>query len=137
MPAGAICATRGQLEDLGMGHLEGRAEVHLGGLRLDGLHDARPRMAGVHAPQAGHAVQDLAAAGVPVVHAFGALQQARGLLELPVGGEGHPVGAHVGRRWPPPGAASVLDPMDSAACIRAGSTALFMAASRGLAKPRV
>ena len=39
-----------------------------------------------------------AALGRPVVHARGPGQQARRLLELPVGGEGHPVGVHV--RWP-------------------------------------
>ena len=87
-----------QLKGLGVAHLEGRAEVHLCRLLLDGLHDAGTRVAGVDAPQAGDAVQDLAAMHIPVVHARSLGQQSRCLLELAVGCEGHPVRAHVGRR---------------------------------------
>ena len=52
--------------------------------------DPRPRMAGVAAPQAGGAVEDFPAFGGPVVHAGGAGEQARLLLELAVGAERHP-----------------------------------------------
>ena len=87
-----------KLEGLRVRHLEGRAEVHLGRLLLDRLHDARPGVASVHTPQASRSVQHLAAAVVPVVHALGTGQKARRLLELAVGGERHPVGGHGGGR---------------------------------------
>jgi hypothetical protein len=62
MPGRASLATAlGQFEGLGVAHLEGGREVQFGRLLLDGLHDARPVVAGVHAPQAGHGVQHLAA----------------------------------------------------------------------------
>src|SRR5690606_15250569 len=60
----------------------------------DRLNDARARMAGVAAPQAGGAVQDLAAFDVSVVHALGRGQQAWRAPELAVGGERHPEGVH-------------------------------------------
>ena len=85
----------GQFEGLGVRHLERRRKVHLAGLLLDGLHDARAAVAGVHAPQAGGGVQHLPAAVVPVMHALSASQQAGFVLELPVGCERHPVGAEV------------------------------------------
>ena len=87
---------RGEFEGLGMAHLEGGSEVQLRRLFLDRPHDARPVVACVHAPQAGDAVQDLAPLVVGEVHAVRARQQARRLLELPVGGERHPVGVEVG-----------------------------------------
>jgi hypothetical protein len=59
----------GEFERLRMRHLERRREVHLGRLVLDRLHDPRPCMAGIHAPQPGDAVEDLAALVVPIVHA--------------------------------------------------------------------
>ena len=59
----------GQLERLRVAHLERRREVHLGRLLGDRLDDLRPAVAGVDAPQAGDAVEDLAAVRRPVVHA--------------------------------------------------------------------
>ena len=53
------------------------------------------RVAGVAAPEAGGAVEDLSAVGGAVVHALGADQHARRLLELPVRGERHPVGFEI------------------------------------------
>ena len=50
---------RGQLEDLGMAHLEGRRVVELARLVGDRLDDLRPAVAGIDAPQAGGAVEDL------------------------------------------------------------------------------
>ena len=41
---------RGELEDLGVAELEGRGEIELGGLLLNGLDDARAAMAGIGAP---------------------------------------------------------------------------------------
>ncbi len=72
-------------------HLEGRRVVEGACLLDDGLDDAWAGVAGVAAPQAGSAVEDLAAVDVLVVHAFGAYQQARRGLVLAVGGERHPV----------------------------------------------
>src|SRR5882762_2841637 len=73
-----------------MPHLEGRRKVHRRHLAPDGFHDLRPAVTGVHAPQAGTPVEDLAAFGGPVIHALGTGKQARGLLELPVGCIRHP-----------------------------------------------
>ena len=53
-------------------------------------------VAGLWCVNAGHAVQHIAAFGRLVEHALGLGQQARRLLELPVGGEGHPVGVEFG-----------------------------------------
>ena len=55
--------------------------------RLGDLLAAVPR---VHAPQSGHAVQNLASVVRPVVHALCAFEQARIGFELPIGGERHP-----------------------------------------------
>ena len=82
----------GELEGDRVAHLEGRREVHLPGLPADGLDDARPGMAGVHAPQPGDRVEHLAPLGRPVVHALGAGEKPRRALELPVGSKGHPEG---------------------------------------------
>mmetsp|Transcript_6064 Transcript_6064/g.24216 ORF Transcript_6064/g.24216 Transcript_6064/m.24216 type:complete len:373 (+) Transcript_6064:1199-2317(+) len=90
------CQPFGQLEGLGVGHLEGRRKVQLGRLLLDGLHDAGPVVAGIDAPQAGDAVQHLAALVVAKEHAVGLSQQPRRLLELAVGRERHPVGIQLG-----------------------------------------
>jgi hypothetical protein len=49
-------------------------------------------VAGVYAPQAGGAVEDLPVVGRPVVHAFGAGEETRRFLELPVCRERHPEG---------------------------------------------
>ena len=51
----------GELEDDRMAHLEGRRVVELGRLLLDRLGDLRAAVAGIDAPQARGAVEDLAA----------------------------------------------------------------------------
>ena len=84
-----------QLEGLRVAHLEWRREVHFAGLFADRVDDLRPRVARIHTPQAGNAVEDLTVLRSPEMHAFGARQQTRRLLELPVGSEGHPVGVEV------------------------------------------
>ena len=92
-------ARRGQPDD-GVGQLKGRRVSHLEGWRVfhgrdllrDRGGDFGPAMAGVHAPQAGNAVQDAPTVGGPVVHALGAGQQAGRRLELAIGREGHPEG---------------------------------------------
>jgi len=82
----------GELERDRMAHLEGGREVHRRDLALDRLDDLRAAMPRVHAPEPGSAVEHLAAFGRPVVHAFGAREQARRLLELAVRRERHPEG---------------------------------------------
>ena len=74
-----------------MSHLEWRTKIH--GLRLldDGLRDFRMGMTGIHAPQAGGAIKNLASVFCRVVHACGSLQQARTRFELPIGRKWHPV----------------------------------------------
>jgi hypothetical protein len=86
----------GQLEGLRVRHVERRREVEFGRLLLDRFDDLRPRVAGVDAPQARHAVEHLPALVVPVVHAGRLGQNARRLLELARGGEGHPEGIELG-----------------------------------------
>ncbi len=54
------------------------------------LADLASAMSCVATPEASGAIDHLAAIGVRVVHALGALQQARAALELTVGSEGHP-----------------------------------------------
>ena len=81
---------RGELEGLGMAHLEGRRIVELGNLALDGLHDLRAAMAGIAAPQAGRPVEHLPAVRGPVVHPLGRDEHARVRLELPACRERHP-----------------------------------------------
>ena len=86
---------RRQLEALGMADLEGRRVVELADLIGDRLDDLRPAVAGIDAPQAGGAVQHLAAVGGAVIHALRGDQHARRLLELPVGRERHPEGFEI------------------------------------------
>ncbi len=58
MPSGRqVDQPVGQLERLGVAHLEGRRVVELGRLFLDRLGDQRAAMAGIDAPQAGGAVE--------------------------------------------------------------------------------
>ena len=83
---------RGQLEHLGMAVLEGRRVVELGRHLLDGLDDRLAAVAGVHAEQARGGVDHLGAVRLEVMHALGAGEQARALLEGAVGGERHPIG---------------------------------------------
>ncbi len=86
---------RRQLERLGMAHLEGRRVVHLLELLGDRRLDLLAAVAGIHAPQAGRAVDDLAAFRRPVVDALGLRKHARVGLELPVRGERHEEGVEV------------------------------------------
>ena len=76
---------RGQLEHLGVAVLEGRRVVELGRLLLDRLDDRLAAMAGVDAEQARGGVDHLGAVRLEVVHALGAREQARPLLEGAVG----------------------------------------------------
>ncbi len=81
----------GEVEGLRVAHVEGRREVHLFQRLGHGLADFLAAMAGIDAPQAGDAVQDLAAIGRPVMHAPGVRKNAGLGLEVAVGAEGHPV----------------------------------------------
>jgi len=63
------------------------AFAHLTADRLDDLRAAVPR---VYAPQPRGSIEDLPVVVGRVVHALGLHEHARRLLELPVGGEGHP-----------------------------------------------
>ena len=89
---------RGELEGERMAHLEGRGVVELADLRRNRLGDLLAAVAGIDAPQAGGAVQDLAAVVGSVVHVLGGDQQARLLLELAVRRERHPERFEVVRR---------------------------------------
>ena len=80
-----------QLERRRVAHLEGGGVVHLRHLPLYRLHDLGPAVTGVHAPHAGDPVDEPAAVAGAVVDALGRLHQPRGVLELPVRGERHPV----------------------------------------------
>src|SRR5262245_45319985 len=73
-----------------MAHIERGREVEIGQAALDGGGDLAAAMAGIDAPEAGRAVDHLAALGGHVVHALGGSEQPRRLLELPVGRERHP-----------------------------------------------
>src|SRR5471030_2131318 len=86
---------RGQLERLGMAHLERGRVVHLVELLQDRGLDLLAAVARIDAPQARGAVDDLAALRRPVVNALGLGQHARVLLELPVRGERHEEGVEV------------------------------------------
>ncbi|MCY1238942.1 hypothetical protein D9M72_517030 [compost metagenome] len=87
----AIC----ELEGLGVAELEGRRIVELARLLADRLGDLRATMARVDAPQTCRSVQNRPTVMGRVVHVLGADEQARFLLELPVGGERHPEGAQI------------------------------------------
>ena len=75
-----------------MPHVESGRVIHRSGLLLDGLDDFGTAVPGVHAPQAGGAVEHLAAIVGDIVHVLGADQQARRRLERAIRGEGHPKG---------------------------------------------
>src|SRR5664279_3622135 len=87
--------TARQLERLGMRKLERRRVVEFGRLALDRLDDRIAVMAGIGAPQAGRAVDQLATIGCEIVHVLGANDQARTRLERPVGRERHPIGLEI------------------------------------------
>ncbi len=88
----------GKLEGDGMAELEAGRVVEPRDLALHRLDNAPAVVAGVDAPQARRAVQDVAAVEALVVHAVGAGDQLGMLLELAVPGERHPVGFEVVRR---------------------------------------
>ena len=97
-----VHALRGDLDDLvgqfkghRMTHLERRGEVHLLQRAGDRLTDLGAAVAGVDAPQTGHAIENLPAFRGPVVHALGMRQQARLVLEVAVGRKRHPMGFKV------------------------------------------
>ena len=73
-----------------MAHVERGREVEVHQLPLDGGGDLAAAMAGIDAPEAGRAVDHLAAVDGGVVHALGGSEQPRRFLELPVGRERHP-----------------------------------------------
>ena len=85
----------GEVEAERVAHLEGGRELHLLDLLRHGGGDLAARVASVDTPEPGHAVEHLAALRRPVVHAAALGQQARLVLELPVGGERHPEGLHL------------------------------------------
>ncbi|MNT50675.1 hypothetical protein D3C72_1876050 [compost metagenome] len=85
----------GKLEGLGVAELEGRGVVEFAGLFADRLGDLRAAVAGIDAPEAGGAVEHLAAVMGRIVHVLGADEEARFLLELAVCRERHPEGAQV------------------------------------------
>jgi len=79
-----------ELEGERMSHLERRRVVHDAGLFADGRGDRFAAMAGVHAPEAGGAVEDLSAVSGGIVHVFRGDEHARRALERAVRGKGHP-----------------------------------------------
>ena len=79
-----------ELERERMSHLERRRVVHDAGLLANRRGDRFAAVAGVHAPEAGGAVENLAAVGRGVVHVFRGDEHARRALERAVRGEGHP-----------------------------------------------
>jgi hypothetical protein len=92
---------RGQFENLRVAVLEGRREIELGSLLLDGVDDRLAAMTGIGAPQAGGRINQRAALHVVVVHVLGASDQTRPLLERCVGRKAHEEGFQVVRgRFP-------------------------------------
>ena len=80
----------GEIERQRMAHVERGREVEVRQLPFDGGGDLAAAMAGIDAPEAGRAVDHLAAVDGGVVHALGGSEQPRCFLELPVGREWHP-----------------------------------------------
>jgi hypothetical protein len=80
----------GEGEDQRVGELEGRRKVELCRLRLDRCGDARLAMAGVDAPQPGGRIEQAAAFARVIMHALGAFEQPRVVLEIAIIGERHP-----------------------------------------------
>ena len=89
-----------RLEGERVAHLERRGVVELDHRGRDRVGDLAAAVAGVDAPQAGGAVEHLAAVGREVMHALGAGEQARRGLELAVGRERHPPGGQIGVALP-------------------------------------
>ena len=74
----------------GMAKLEGGREIHDRGLLLDRLHNLPPAMPGIAAPKARGAVQNLPPFRGVVMHALGAGEHARAILEILIVRIGHP-----------------------------------------------
>ena len=71
-------------------HLKAGRVIHGLGLLFDRVHDRAAAVAGIDRPQAGNAVEHLAAVLGLVIHVLGGHQQAGCGFELAVGGEGDP-----------------------------------------------
>jgi hypothetical protein len=84
-----------QLERLGMGELERRRIVELGGLVADRRDDGVAVVAGIGAPHPGGAIEHGAAIRRVVVHVLGARDQPGRGLERPVGRERNPEGFEI------------------------------------------
>ena len=77
-------------------YLERRRVIQLCRLVGNGLHDPRPRVARIHAPQARDAIEHLAPVVGPEMHPGGLGEEAGRLFELAVRCERHPVGVERG-----------------------------------------
>ena len=86
-----MLAAARQREGVGMSHLEAGDIVEPVGLRLDRLTDARMAVAGIDAPEPGHAVENPAPVRREIVIAFRPDEEPRRALEAAVRGEGHPM----------------------------------------------
>src|SRR5262249_43462561 len=86
-----------ELEGQRMAHLERRRVIHHPRLFTNGGVDRFSAMAGVDAPKAGGAVENLATIGGRVVHAAGADEKSRSALEGAVRGKGKPELVEAGR----------------------------------------
>ena len=78
-----------------MANLEGRRVIQGGDLLLDGFDNRLAIVTGIHTPQTGTAVHDVAAGIVLVVHAISAHQHARCALEMAVSRKRHPECVHI------------------------------------------
>ena len=86
---------RRQLEGFRIGELERRCIIDLGGLGLDRRDDRCAVVTGIAAPHAGGAVEHGAAVERVIIHAGGAGDEARVLLEGAIGRERHPKGFEI------------------------------------------
>jgi hypothetical protein len=89
---------RGERESLRMRELKGRGVIEFTRRALDRGDDGIAIVADIAAPHAGGAVEHGAAVGLIIMHVLGAHDEARILLEGPIGGEGHPEGFEIVRR---------------------------------------
>ena len=80
---------RRELKRRRMAHLETGAVLETPDLGAHGFGDFLTGMATIYAPQTRGRVENLAAVGGGIMHAFGSDQHPRRALELPVGGERH------------------------------------------------